>query len=320
VPVITATEMLDSMVHASRPTRAEASDVANAVLDGTDAVMLSAETAIGDHPVAVVETMARIVREIEASEEYDESREQRVPSAKADSRTEALARSARYLAADVDASAIVAVSESGYTVRRIAKFRPSVPVIATTTSERVRRQLAISGGVDAHSAPPAADIDEVLERAVDTALDSGLADSGDTIVVLSGMMTEMQGTNATNTLKVHTVTETIATGKSIVAGRAAGTVVSLEDGDLSGVSDDSVLVLPAGFDAQFTGTLDRIAAIVATDPEMTGYPAIVARELGVPMVAVESVSERLDAGRTVTVDGERGVVYDGDVTGRGETY
>ena len=320
VPVITATEMLDSMVHASRPTRAEASDVANAVLDGTDAVMLSAETAIGDHPVAVVETMARIVREIEASEEYDESREQRVPSAKADSRTEALARSARYLAADVDASAIVAVSESGYTVRRIAKFRPSVPVIATTTSERVRRQLAMSGGVDAHSAPPAADIDEVLERAVDTALDSGLAESGDTIVVLSGMMTEMQGTNATNTLKVHTVTETIATGKSIVAGRAAGTVVSLEDGDLSGVSDDSVLVLPAGFDAQFTGTLDRIAAIVATDPEMTGYPAIVARELGVPMVAVESVSERLEAGRTVTVDGERGVVYDGDVTGRGETY
>jgi pyruvate kinase len=319
VPVITATEMLDSMVHASRPTRAEASDVANAVLDGTDAVMLSAETAIGDHPVEVVETMARIVREIEASEEYDESREQRIPTARAGSRTEALARSARYLAADVDASAIVAVSESGYTVRRIAKFRPGVPIIATTPNERVRRQLAVSCGVDPHSAPPAADIDEVLERAVDTALDSGLAESGDTIVVLSGMMSEMRGTNATNTLKVHTVTEPVATGKPIVSGRAAGPVVRLSDGDLAGIPADGVLVLPAGFDAEFTGDVDWVAAIVATDPEMTGYPAIVARELGVPMVAIDSASERLKGGRTVTVDGERGVVYDGDVMGETET-
>ncbi|MEM4782404.1 MAG: pyruvate kinase, partial [Halalkalicoccus sp.] len=140
-PVITATEMLDSMIHSRRPTRAEASDVANAVLDGTDAVMLSGETAIGEHPVRVVETMDSIVREVERSGEYAELREGRVP-APSDSRTEALARAARYLARDLDASAVVAASESGYTALKMAKYRPGVPVIASTPTERVRRQLA----------------------------------------------------------------------------------------------------------------------------------------------------------------------------------
>ncbi|WP_418282206.1 pyruvate kinase [Halorubrum sp. DTA98] len=314
VPVITATEMLDSMVHSRRPTRAEASDVANAVLDGTDAVMLSGETAIGDDPTNVVETMDRIVREIESSEEYAETREQRVPPANDESRTEALARSARYLARDIGASAVVAVSESGYTARKTAMFRPGVPVVATTPNERVYRQLALSWGVQPVTTEYARDMEAVLDNAVDAAFDAGGAESGDTLVVLSGMMTELEGTNTTNTLKVHVAAETIVTGKGAVAGRVAAPVHRTTDGDLSAVPDGSIVALDAEFDGEFDGDLGRIAGVMDARPGMTGYPAVVARELGVPMVSGAALPDAVADGTVLTVDGERGVVYEGDIT------
>ncbi|WP_137283659.1 pyruvate kinase [Halorussus salinisoli] len=312
-PVITATEMLDSMVHARRPTRAEASDVANAVLDGTDAVMLSGETAIGDDPVRVVDTMDRIVREVEMSGEYDEIREQRVPAAE-DARTDALARSARYLARDIGASAIVAASESGYTALKVAKFRPQVPVVATTPNDEVRRQLALSWGVNAQYTPLSSGVDNVIEDAVQAALDADVANSGDTVVVLSGMMSELEGTSTTNTLKVHVAAETIATGRSVVRGRIAGPVVRTEDGDLSDVSDGSVLAIDPEFDGEFTGDPSKLVGIVDARPGMTGYPAMVARELDIPMVSGAPLDPTVRDGDVVTLDAERGVVYDGDVT------
>ena len=317
VPVITATEMLDSMVHSRRPTRAEASDVANAVLDGTDAVMLSGETAIGDHPVRVVETMDRIVREVETSEEYAETRDQRVPAAADGSRTEALARSARYLARDLGASTVVAVSESGYTARKTAMFRPAAPVVATTPNDRVRRQLALSWGVQPVTTEYAHDMEGVLDNAVEAALDTGAAASGETLVVLSGMLSKLEGTNTTNTLKVHVAAETVATGKAAVAGRIAAPVRRIDDGDLADVPDGSVIALGPDFEGEFTGDLGRIAGIVDARPGMTGYPAVVARELGVPMVAGATLPESVAEGAMLTVDGERGVVYDGDVIASG---
>ncbi len=317
VPVITATEMLDSMVRSRRPTRAEASDVANAVLDGTDAVMLSGETAIGDHPIRVVETMGRIVRQVEASEEYDETREQRVPNADAGSRTEPLARSARYLSRDIGASAIVAASESGYTARKTAMFRPGVPVVATTPSHRVRRQLALSWGVQPVYADYATHVEDVLDNAVDAALDTGAAESGDTLVVLSGMMTELEETDTTNTLKVHLAAETLVTGKAVVAGRAAAPIHRADDGDLAGIPDGSVIALGTAFDEEFDGPLDRLAGIVDARPGMTGYPAVVARELGIPMISGARLPDSVVDGTVVTLDGERGIVYDGDITDAG---
>ncbi|WP_101295716.1 pyruvate kinase [Halegenticoccus soli] len=313
VPVITATEMLDSMVHARRPTRAEASDVANAVLDGTDAVMLSAETAVGDHPVRVVETMDRIVREVEASEEYYDSREQRVPMASEESRTEALARAARYLARDIGASAVVAASESGYTARKTAKFRPVVPVVATTPNDRVRRQLALSWGVHPRYADYAEGVDSVIDGAVSAALDAGVAQSGDTVVVLSGMMTELEGTNTTNMLKVHVAAEAVATGRKIVGGRVAGPLHRIDGGDLSSVPEGALLAVPAGFEGEFAGDPTKLAGIVDARPGMTGYPALVARELDIPMISGAPVPDGLDDGTTVTLDAERGVVYEGNV-------
>jgi pyruvate kinase len=311
-PVITATEMLDSMVAARRPTRAEASDVANAVLDGTDAVMLSGETAVGDHPARVVETMDRIVRRVEDSDEYAETREQRVPVADDDSRTEALARSARFLARDTDASAVVTASESGYTARKTAKFRPAVPVVATTPSDAVRRQLALSWGVRPVAAGYSESVEEVMDDAVDAALSTGVADSGDTLVVLSGMMTELEG-NSTNTLKLHVAAETVATGRNVVGGRVCAPLARVPDGDLSDVPDDVIAYLPATFDAEFYGDTGKLAGIVDARAGMTGYPAIVAREQEIPMVSGAPVPGRIDDETLVTLDAERGVVYEGDV-------
>ncbi|ELZ11283.1 pyruvate kinase [Natrinema thermotolerans DSM 11552] len=316
-PVITATEMLDSMVTARRPTRAEASDVANAVLDGTDAVMLSAETAIGDHPVAVVDAMDSIVREVEGSVEHAELFEQRVPAA-GEARTDALARSARFLARDIDADAVVAATESGYTALKTAKYRPGVPVVASTPSQAVRRQLALTWGVTPlYASVSDQGADAVVEKAVQAALDAGIAESGDTVVVLCGMMTELEGANTTNMLKVHVAADALTTGQVVVEGRATGPIVHATDGDLSGVPEGAILALSADFDAEFSSETDRIGGIVNAQRGMTGYPAMIARELGVPMISDADVAA-LSAGETVTVDAERGVVYGGDIGGRPE--
>ena len=312
-PVITATEMLDSMVTARRPTRAEASDVANAVLDGTDAVMLSAETAIGDHPVAVVDAMDSIIREVERSEEYAELLEQRVPTA-GEARTDALARSARFLARDIDADAVVAATESGYTALKTAKYRPGVPVVASTQSHEVRRRLALSWGVTPlYARVSDQGADAVVEKAVGAALDAGVADSGDTVVVLCGMMTELEGANTTNMMKVHVAAESLTTGRVVVEGRVTGPVVELEDGDLSTVPDGAILSLSADFDEEFDGDLTTIGGIVDAQRGLTGYPALVAREMDVPMISGAELSAPAD-GSVVTLDAERGVVYGGDLS------
>ncbi|MFB6131893.1 MAG: pyruvate kinase [Halanaeroarchaeum sp.] len=315
-PVITATEMLDSMVHRNRPTRAEASDVANAVLDGTDAVMLSAETAVGDHPTTVVRAMDRIVREIEESEEYDELRDQRVPPAAEESRTEAVARSARYLARDLDAAAVVVASESGYTARKVAKFRPGVPVVATTPGHDVRRQLGLVWGVDAQLATIGeGSATSVIDRSVQAAIDGGVVESGDTVVVLSGMMTELDGDDTTNMLKVHVAADTLAVGRAVVDGRCSGPVAYLEDGDLSDVAAGTIAVLGTDFDDEFHGDVGTLAGIVSAKSGMTGYAAMVAREVGIPMVSGAALDD-IEDGAVVTIDGERGVVYDGVVAGQ----
>ncbi|MFC7132019.1 MULTISPECIES: pyruvate kinase [Salinibaculum] len=314
IPVITATEMLDSMVHARRPTRAETSDVANAVLDGTDAVMLSGETAVGDHPVRVVETMARIIRDVEDSEEYAESREHRVPPA-AEPRTDAIARSARYLARDVGAEAIVTVTESGYTAHKVAKYRPAVPVVAVTPTRSVRRRLALLWGVTPRYQPsPDGGAAELIEQSATAAIDAGIAASGDTVVVLAGMMTELEGANTTNTMKVHLAAEILASGRGVAGGRAAGPVFAPTDGDIAECPDGAVLSVPADFDGEFSGDLSAIAGILAADDGTTSYPAMLARELGVPMVG--GVTASIPDGTVVTVDGDRGVVYESEVAER----
>lgn len=307
VPVITATEMLDSMIESRRPTRAETSDVANAILDGTDAVMLSGETAVGNHPARVVETMNRIVSDVEQSQQYAESQENRVPPA-GEPRTDAIARSARYLARDVDAKAIVTVTESGYTAQKVSKYRPAVPVVGVTPDKQVRRRLALTWGVSPRYQPsPTGGISDLIDQSATAAINAGVIESGDTIVVLAGMMADLEGANTTNMLKVHIAADILGSGRGVRSGQAEGPVFVSDDGELAGCPEGAIISVPSEFEGEFAGTLSKIAGIVSTDHGTTSYPAVVARELEVPMVS--GIEQSLPQDHPVVVDGERGVVY-----------
>ena len=313
VPVITATEMLDSMTENRRPTRAEASDVANAVLDGTDAVMLSGETAMGAHPPLVVETMDRIVRDVERSDEYKQVVEQNVPEA-AVPQTDALARAARYLARDIDASAIVAASESGYTAQKVSKFRPSIPIVGSTPSDEVRRRLALSWGIISETTPYTSEgASAVIENAVQTGLETDAVDSGDTVIVLSGMITELDSTNTSNTMKIHVAAETVGSGQSVVEGVVTGEFYWTESGDLSEVPRGSIVGIPTEFDGELSGELDAIAGFVDCHSTPSSTVTTVARDHDIPTITGGDVTGTIDDGDTVTLDAERGIIYLGSV-------
>jgi pyruvate kinase len=202
--VITATQMLESMVEHPRPTRAEASDVANAILDGTDAVMLSAETATGAYPVEAVATMGRIAgfteRQLFRPGGARQRRRSDLAAAGGSTVARAVAMASCGAAEQLDARCIVAFTESGATARLVSHFRPAVPVIAFTPSERVRRQLALAWGVKPLHSPHYETTDEMLSAGLSNLEASGLVSAGDTVILVCGT-TALSG--ATNMMKVH---------------------------------------------------------------------------------------------------------------------
>ncbi len=203
-PVITATQMLDSMIINPRPTRAESSDVANAVLDGTDAVMLSGETAAGKYPKEAVETMDRICRTIEnSSEELYYSLGYRKPDWKEKQIIESLAYSCVTLSENVDARAVITITHSGNTARRIAKFRPKAPIIAFTESQKVRRQLNLVWGVYSVKLDQIFDTDKSVRLMEEYATKHGLVSKGDRVIIATGMPISKRG--RTNMIKVSTI-------------------------------------------------------------------------------------------------------------------
>ena len=197
-PVIVATEMLQSMVHATRPTRAEASDVANAVFDGTDAVMLSAESATGDHPDLAASMMARIITEAESSPFYTP-----LSSLAGDAVTvpEAIARAACAVAREIKACVLVAFTETGSTARFVSKARPKVPIIAFSPNETTRRRLGLYWGVSSQPLEKLHDADAMVERANAFVLSSGLGSPGDKMVAVFGAPVGVSGT--TNSIRVR---------------------------------------------------------------------------------------------------------------------
>jgi pyruvate kinase len=199
-PVIVATEMLQSMVSSTRPTRAEATDVANAVFEGTDCVMLSGETASGDHPVLACAMMARIVREAETSPYY---RPNASEPHRATSVAEAVARNAADIANELGARLIVTFTESGDSARLVSKARPRVPIVAFATNERTRGLLALYWGVISDIIEPSKDVDQLVDRANGYLLARGLASPGDRFVVVFGAPLGVRGT--TNSIRVRVV-------------------------------------------------------------------------------------------------------------------
>ncbi len=199
--VITATQMLESMITNPRPTRAEISDVANAVYDGSSAIMLSGETAAGNYPVEAVRTMASIAERTESSIHY----KKRFNALDADikSITDAVSHSACAAAFDLDAKAIIAVSQSGYTARKISRFRPSAPIIAPTTSQKAYNQLAMNWGVVPALSKMQESSDDLFKHVVNCALNTGIVTEGDLVVIAAGVPVGVSGN--TNTMRIETV-------------------------------------------------------------------------------------------------------------------
>lgn len=203
-PVITATQMLESMIHNSRPTRAEASDVANAIFDGTDAVMLSGETAIGRYPVESVRTMAAIAETTERHLPYDEWLSHSGRS-HAQSVTQAIGLAVTEIAHDVDAAAIIASTSSGTTARAVARYRPGMPIVGATHNPQTRCRLALVWGVEPLLIPRTVTSDEMMDAAIETALTAGLVREGDLLVLSAGVPVGVPG--RTNMLQVRRVGE-----------------------------------------------------------------------------------------------------------------
>jgi pyruvate kinase len=195
--VITATEMLDSMRHNPRPTRAEASDVANAILDGTDAVMLSGETAAGDYPVQAVETMSRIISEIESSARFKQLPEP--PSVRRHETTNAVARAAVVASKDLEAGCILCYTESGATATLISEYRPEALILAVTASPTTHRRLALHWGVYPLLVDHTPSTDETIQRMTEAALRAELACQGQTVVITMGSRKH----GASDLMKIH---------------------------------------------------------------------------------------------------------------------
>lgn len=201
-PVITATEMLESMIRNPRPTRAEVTDVAHAILDGTDAIMLSAETAVGKHPVAAVQMMARVADRTEASLNYEEIlSKKRVGHF--GSIGDAISHATCQTAADLSAAAIITSTQSGQTARMVSKYRPQTPILASTPSPRVLRQLTLSWGVTPMLVPRTYTIDEMLDVSIDSMVRAGYVSEGDLIILTAGVRAGVVG--STNLLQVNRI-------------------------------------------------------------------------------------------------------------------
>ena len=309
-PVITATQMLDSMMKNPRPTRAETSDVANAIYQGTSAIMLSGETAAGAYPIEAVQTMAKIAERTEQDIDYSREFKPR-KLAEAPDVTSAISHATCTTAADLKAAAIVAVSKSGRTVSRIAKYLPVCPIIGCTTDERVYRQLNLLWGVTPVVMEEANTADELFDHAVELAEQKGLIARGELVVIAAGVPVGLSGT--TNMMKVQIAGNALVTGKGANKLKASGNVcVCSNNEDLEKKFRAGDIVVVEQTTNEMVHKLKDAAGIITETGDRYSHAAVVGMTLEIPVItSARNATRILKSGTFVTMDAEQGIVYNG---------
>ncbi len=310
-PVITATQMLDSMIRNPRPTRAEITDVANAIYDGTSAIMLSGETSIGKYPLEAVETMRILSEETEKDIDYVNrfSKQYLSPSRNV---TNAISHATCSSAHLLGASAIISLSKSGHSARMVSKYRPASPIIALTTSIRAYNQLALSWGVFPVFTETKNTTDELFAQAIRETERTGIVKSGDLIVMTGGLPVGMSGT--TNTMKIHVIGDVLIHGKGINEFTATGPISVVDDshdiqdhfneGDILVIKKTSDYILPI---------IKYASALITEENERDAESVIVGKALEIPVISdAHQATSILKSGIVATVDASKGLVYSGN--------
>jgi len=311
-PVITATQMLDSMQQNPRPTRAEASDVANAIFDGTDAIMLSGETAAGDYPIEAVQTMTRIaIRTEEALVNQDAF------ALKAYSQTdmtEAIGQSVGHTARNLNIQTIVAATESGHTARMIAKYRPKANIVAVTFTERQMRGLALTWGAYPVVSEKPASTDDMFHLATKIAQETGFATAGDLIIITAGVPVGERGT--TNLMKIQLIGTKLVSGQGVGTDAVIGKAIvatSAEEANKNAV-EGGILVVKTT-DKDYLPAIEKSSALVVEHGGLTSHAAVIAIAMNIPVIVnVENATTLIKNDELITVDSRRGIVYRGATT------
>jgi pyruvate kinase len=311
IPIITATQMLDSMAYNPRATRAEISDVANAILDGTDAVMLSNETAVGKYPIEAVATMARIAERIE--EDMLATRSDRTIQTTKRSIPNAISQAVGHIAEQLEAAAIMTLTKTGATARNVSKFRPKTPVLAITPHVDVARQLQLVWGVKPLLVLDLPSTSQTFQAAINVALEKNLLLEGDLVVMSAGTLQGVPG--STDLIKVEVVTSVLGKGTGLGQGSVSGRArVAHSAMDVSNFNPGEILVA-SRTSVEYVDAIRKAAGVITEDESLTSHAAVIAMRLGVPaIVGVKNATQSIRDGAILTLDTQRGLIYSGTVT------
>lgn len=308
-PVITATQMLDSMQWDPRPTRAEASDVANAILDGTDAIMLSGETAAGKFPVEAVKMMNVIATRTEPAIDR-ETLFRKQSKLEVVTITDAISQSVSNVAASLDISAIITPTESGHSARMAAKYRPAVPIIAITFSKKVLRRLTLVWGVFPVISEQAESTDELLDIAVNKGLETNLLERGAKVIITAGVPVGVSGT--TNMMKVHVIGNVITKGIGIGRHYAYGRAVVVKNAeDANRRVQEGDIIVASATNKDMIPAIRKASGIVAGESGITSHAAVIGLSLGVPVIVGVKDYLSIPDGTHITIDGGTGNIHQG---------